>query len=106
MMTYQGYANYETWIVKVWIDNEQSKQDYWHGLARECLQDAVPSEFLSARQEAEVRLEHLLKDAHWEAYDRAESPVRTGVMSDLLKSALDEVHWKSLAETIMEEATS
>jgi len=23
MQTYNGYANYETWLVSVWIDNDQ-----------------------------------------------------------------------------------
>ena len=27
METYNGYANYETWLISVWIDNEQDSID-------------------------------------------------------------------------------
>jgi len=26
---YNGYTNYETWAVKLWMDNEEPTYDYW-----------------------------------------------------------------------------
>lgn len=102
-MTYQGYTNYETFIVKVWIDNEQSTREWWLSLARRCLQNAVPSQYLSAQQNAEIELERLLKDSH---QAEAERLPMAGVHADLMQAALEEVDWKSLSETLMEEALS
>lgn len=28
-MAYNGWSNYETWNVKLWIDNEEGSYDYW-----------------------------------------------------------------------------
>ena len=28
-MTYNGWRNYETWVTKLWIDNDQSEEEYW-----------------------------------------------------------------------------
>ena len=27
--TYQGWTNYETWAVNLWLDNEEGVHDYW-----------------------------------------------------------------------------
>jgi hypothetical protein len=105
-MSHNGYRNYETWIVKVWIDNDQGQHDYWIEVARHLDQTTEPSKFLTAQQEAERRLEEALKAAHWDGFERAESVMLTGVFMDLLKSSLEEVDWKELSETIMEEAHS
>lgn len=35
--TYNGYSNWETWNVKLWIDNEQGSYDYWHELGQDIL---------------------------------------------------------------------
>lgn len=37
---YNGYTNYPTWNVKLWIDNEEGSYNYWHDAAREA-EDAM-----------------------------------------------------------------
>jgi hypothetical protein len=34
-MTYNGYSNYETWAVQLWIDNSESSSAYWRRLDEE-----------------------------------------------------------------------
>jgi hypothetical protein len=32
---YNGWTNYETWNVALWLDNEQSSERHWRGAAQE-----------------------------------------------------------------------
>lgn len=34
---YNGWTNYETWLVKLWQDNDQGDQEYWQKQAEECV---------------------------------------------------------------------
>jgi hypothetical protein len=35
--TYNGYSNWETWNVKLYIDNEQGSYEHWHDIGRDLL---------------------------------------------------------------------
>ena len=37
--TYNGWTNYETWCVALWIDNEEPTQRYWHEQAQQAHSD-------------------------------------------------------------------
>ena len=46
---YNGWTNYETWAVKLWIDNEQGTQLAWQDAAREAwdtAEDKYPNQFM------------------------------------------------------------
>ena len=93
-MTYQGWSNYETWAVKLWIDNEYEDYVYWTERTTEELDDADGD-----REMATAQLADSLKDAHEE-----NTPDLTGAYSDLLRSALEEVDWQEIAEALIETA--
>ena len=35
---YNGWYNYETWLVNLWMDNDQAEHEYWREVARECIE--------------------------------------------------------------------
>ena len=82
---YQGWSNYETWAVALWIDNEESNQDYWNARA---------TEICSAHPILD------LADELKEAFEEGNPLEEAGVYRDLLNSALGKVDWYEIAKTI------
>ena len=87
-MAYNGWTNYETWCVNLWIDNEQADQEYWQEQAREVVDTCLP--------DSQVReLADLMEAIHDEAYQ--ETCTAPGMYGDLLRAALSEVNWHEIA---------
>lgn len=83
-MTYNGWSNYETWAVKLWMDNEEWSQRYWAAEAEQYRDN--PSGLADA-----IRGEH--EDG---------APELGGtVFADLLNAALGEVDWFEIAESLI-----
>ena len=97
---YNGWKNYETWNVKLWIDNEQGSQNYWDERATEIYKESKKSEYLTKKEEARRTLSDELKD-----YFEENNPLsdQASTYSDLLGSALDNVDWREIAENLLEE---
>lgn len=96
--TYQGCANYETWAVGLWIDNEQPSHEYWQTAAEEIWAEAEASEHRTRSEDARYTLAQRLRDEHEEG-----APEIEGVYSDLLNSALQDVDWCELADSRLAE---
>jgi hypothetical protein len=87
MEQYNGWKNYETWLVALWIDNDGGA-DYWAERAAE-FTDAYDLE-----QEMEAYYTEL-----------AEQVIPSGGMfNDLFNSALREVCWYDIASHYFETA--
>ena len=87
---YNGWKNYETWLVALWIDNDQSTYSY----ARELRDQFKENEY------SRYDLSHALKD--WIEED---NPLmdNADLFTDLLQSALDEVDWYEIADNYLTE---
>ena len=85
MTTYNGWTNYETWNVKLWLDNEEGTYADTQHMAR------------GARDE-------------WELADELKSYVEdmapdlgASMFADLLGAALSEVNWQEIAAAYIED---
>lgn len=104
--TYNGWTNYETWAVKLWIDNEEHDQNYWLEQARDIQTPeriaALRNDYnqdVTAERLAVWNLAEQLKDEHQEGM-----PEVTGVFSDLMSHSLGRVDWYAIAESLIEDA--
>jgi len=84
---YNGWKNYETWLVNLWIDNDGGSE-YWRERAEE------------------VRDVSDLADEMEQYYQELAEQVipSQGMFNDLFNSALREVSWYDIAEHYISES--
>jgi hypothetical protein len=81
---YNGHANYETWTVNQWLNDDQATQNRWAEIARNNRETSDTAD--------------ALKDSY-----AADMPELNGVWADLMNAALSEVNWYEIAEDLRPE---
>lgn len=90
---YNGWANYETWNVALWLHNEQGTADDLQELARTA-RDDYPED--AAANLAESIESYVTSDLpEMLGFDLDAAPMMFG---DMLQAALDSVDWYEIAE--------
>jgi hypothetical protein len=102
--TYNGYANYETSVVVLWLGNDFGTYGYWNAAARKEKQEAanyreVRENIWPAEKAALFRLADRIKEDVTEGAPELNS----GLYSDLLQAALVKVDWEEVAEFFLAE---
>lgn len=85
--SYNGWTNYETWLVNLWLDEEDSKAELW---------DKVDMTQADAVRE----LATVIEDSVIDRVD--EMGIENGMVRDLIGSALSEVNWDEIARSMVE----
>lgn len=99
---YNGWSNYETWAVNLWMTNDAGGCEYWTEQAQEAYEGAEAGKHYASQtreEHATSILADMLKDSHEE---RAEElglldGDKAGVFADLLGAAMSEVDWHEIA---------
>jgi len=102
---YSGWTNYETWTVKLWMDNEEGSYNYWRDVAVECWNESAdkhPNQFCGRRSNAKIMLADRLQNEHSD-HPAIEAANGT-VYADLLNAALSEVNWAEIADSLLDDA--
>lgn len=92
---YNGWKNYETWCISLWINNEEPMYKHWRARACE-LRDEYEHKQGSARG---ALAKELLDDFE------QDKPEVEGFWGDLLTSAFQEVDWYEVAESLLEDVS-
>jgi len=85
---YNGWTNYETWLVKLWMDNDEGSYDYWRHEAADCVE----------YDRSVSHLANSIKESHESALPELE-----GFAADLMNAALSEVNWSEIANSLIED---
>ena len=94
--TYNGWTNYETWLVKLWMDNSEGDQKYWTG---------ETAEVIAAREEFPVsRLAERIRNWLDEIIDfHNDSVGESGLIADLLTGAIGAVNTFEIARHLLDD---
>jgi hypothetical protein len=94
--SYNGWSNYETWAVNLWLDNSEGDQELLREFAEQCIRDAELDG--SDRDHAAYECSRMIRE-----YVEESMPELDGMFSDLLQSALSEVNWLEIAGHIVDD---
>ncbi len=87
---YNGWANYETWAMALWIDNDEGTYLASREIARDAAKGPHPT----------LKASEALSAWMYEAMPN----IRASVWSDLLSASWARVDWYEIAENFLEEA--
>ena len=104
---YNGWTNYETWVVNLWMDNEEGTYDYWREVAEDVYNNQARDNTtvgMTRMDEAVYLLADRLKDDHEDRKDSIleNADLTASVWADLLGAALAETNWREIAEHLLE----
>lgn len=104
--TYNGWTNYETWNVNLWMDNEQGSQEYYRETAERTFKHAKPGGTFTKSERATLDFADWLKEEYETASQDIleKSNAQASVWADLLGAALSEVNWHEIAKHYIDEA--
>ena len=104
MAEYQGWRNYETWNVALWIDNDRRVYETVREWAKEAWEEAenpANHPYITDRDRRAVytladQIQELVEDGNPLASDAS-------MYSDMLSAAISEVDWAEIATGRIEE---
>src|SRR4051812_43850493 len=96
--TYNGWSNYETWCVALWLDNDEATHRHMRELAEQAWNEAPHNrrvrEWKWTREEAAV---FQLADETRESVEQGNPVEGATLYTDLMNAALAEVNWQEIA---------
>ena len=95
---YNGWTNYETWNLALWLSNDSGSYDYWTEQAQDAYDSAEAERSFSREENATLDLAKRLQS---ETEDQA--PEVSGFYADVLSAAISEVNWYEIAEHYIED---
>ena len=93
--TYNGWTNYETWAVALWIDNEQGTAERAREMTREYA-EAPSINKLTGRDQTAYQLGKAIRE--WVEEEMLPAIGEASLQADLLGAAVSEVNWYEIAE--------
>ena len=93
---YQGWANYETWCVNLWLTNEEGSYNEFRDLATEFEEDQIYEFGKEIRAHVEQEIDAMIQNS--QGFD----PYK-GMVSDMIHANLSSVDWEEIAKGFKED---
>ena len=93
---YNGWANYETWCVNLWLTNEQSSYNEFREMAQEFEKEQMYELGKAIKERVEDETGEILENFS------SGSPYQ-GMISDVFRASLSLVDWEEIAKGFKEE---
>lgn len=106
--TYNGFKNYPTWNLKLWIDNEESLHrepvELLERIAREH-DDATRPDYFTREEAIRYEFENQLKEWAEELFldPIAEAVGASGPHIDILQWGWSHIDWREIAQSYMDD---
>lgn len=88
---YQGWANYQTWNVKLWLDNEQGTYNDMYSYV----------ESTKSVQQLSEWIEDYVQELRYSTYGDAANAA--SMFTDILNNALANVNWREIAQSYIDD---
>jgi hypothetical protein len=97
---YNGWTNYETWLVSLWSDNDETSYRRRKRLAQDTWNDAEADSVFTREERATIDLAESLQS---ETEHTNPMKNNASLWADLMGAALAEVNWYEIAEHLIQE---
>ena len=91
---YNGWFNYETWLVNLWMDNDQGAQEMWREHARESIDADEGCNWFYFEERLKEYLDMLIEDM--------DNGIASGLAHDLIGAAISEVNTREISMSWIE----
>ncbi len=98
--SYNGWSNYETWVVNLWLGNDEGSYNACRSLAKRCFAEAIADQVFSRKERACYQLASELKEM---VEDGSPLAGEASVYSDLLNATFVAINWKEIANALLRE---
>jgi hypothetical protein len=98
--SYNGWSNYETWNVNLWLTNDEGTYGYWTEAAQEAWNDAEADDSFTREEVATLALADRMKAE----IEESVPDLGASMFADLLNAAIGEVDWHEIAKSWLDEA--
>jgi hypothetical protein len=84
---YNGWTNWETWVTKLWLDNDE----YTYSMVVKMVDDAK-------KDDGDGILPDDLEEFVWEVFDQHDVNKSGGLFADFINSSMRTVDWQAIAD--------
>ena len=97
--SYNGWTNYQTWVYKLWIDNEQ---EYWGEQAQNAI-DNCSSEY-DWQTDRDAAISSLINNLESDSDEKLEAfmPSQSCAFADIMNNSIDAINWYEIAESLID----
>lgn len=97
-----GWTNYETWVCKLWMDNDEGSQTYWREQAQEAKGYPIENEYMTLERRQVYALAVIV---HEQFAEQAREWIgsQNSCFTDIFTAGFSRVNWHEIAESLLEE---